>query len=126
MIVVFGGLTLLLRDEMFIKREADGALLAVRRGAGRSQLFFRRNLIRMMLGAQLRMPGPVWTKLNLSWAAFFAFMGAANLYVALTFPTDTWVNYKLFGGMGLMLLFMVAQALFLYRYIDDGSEEPKQ
>ena len=59
------------------------------------------------------------TKQNLSWAGFFAFMGAANLYVAYNFSTDQWVNFKLFGGMGLMLVFVVVQALFLAKYVEE-------
>jgi len=126
LIVVFGGATLLLRDETFIKWKPTvlywlfGVVLLA------SDLIFRRNLIRAMLGAQVQLPNPVWTKLNWAWVGFFAFMGALNLYVAFNFPTDLWVNFKLFGGMGLMLLFVIAQALFLARYIEDGQEESKQ
>ena len=66
---------------------------------------------------QVRMPDSAWKRLNWSWTGFFAFMGAANLYVALNFATDTWVNFKLFGGMGLMLLFVIGQALYLGRHM---------
>ena len=126
LIVVFGGATLLLRDETFIKWKPTvlywlfGAVLVA------SETIFRKNLIRTMLGAQVQLPDPVWTKLNWSWVAFFAFMGAANLYVAFRFATDLWVNFKLFGGMGLMLLFVIGQALFLARYVEDGGGETKQ
>ena len=126
LIVVFGGATLLLRDETFIKWKPTvlywlfGAVLVA------SETIFRKNLIRAMLGAQVQLPDPVWTKLNWSWVAFFALMGAANLYVAFSFATDLWVNFKLFGGMGLMLLFVIGQALFLARYVQEGSEETKQ
>ena len=125
-IVVFGGATLVLRDETFIKWKPTvlywlfGAVLAC------SELFFRRNLIRSMLGAQVQLPDPVWRKLNWSWVVFFAFMGAANLYVAFRFATDLWVNFKLFGGMGLMLLFVVGQALFLARHVEHEGEGTKQ
>ena len=120
-IVVFGGATLLLQDETFIKWKPTvlywlfGLVLA---GAA---LIFRRNLIRTMLSEQMQLPEPVWSRLNLSWIAFFVFMGAANLYVAYNYSTDLWVNFKLFGGMGLMLLFVVAQALFLARYVEDKA-----
>jgi intracellular septation protein len=122
-IVVFGGATLILRDETFIKWKPTvlywlfGIALAV------AHLLLRRNLIRSMLGAQVQLPDPVWRKLNWSWVAFFAFMGVANLLVAFNFTTDQWVNFKLFGGTGLMLLFVVGQALFLARHIE---EERKQ
>jgi intracellular septation protein len=118
-IVVFGGATLLLRDETFIKWKPTvlywlfSAVLAV------SEVAFRRNLIRAMLSEQVHLPGPVWARLNWSWIGFFAAMGALNLYVAYKFSTDLWVNFKLFGGMGLMLLFVIAQALVLARYMEE-------
>jgi intracellular septation protein len=120
-IAVFGGATLALKDETFIKWKPTvlywmfGAVLA---GA----LGFGRNLIRAMLGSQVQLPDPVWARLNWSWIGFFAFMGAANLYVAYNYSTDNWVNFKLFGGMGLMLLFVLAQALLLAKYVEDKDE----
>jgi intracellular septation protein len=120
-IVIFGGATLLLQDETFIKWKPTvlywlfGAVLA---GA----LAFRRNLIRVMLSEQVQLPDPVWARLNWSWIGFFAFMGALNLYVAYNYSTDHWVNFKLFGGMGLMLLFVLAQALVLARFIEEKDE----
>jgi len=121
-IVVFGGATLLLRDETFIKWKPTvlywlfaGALLF-------SELLFRKNLIRAMMGGQLTLPDPVWRKVNLSWIGFFLAMGALNLYVAFSFPTETWVDFKLFGGIGLLLLFAFAQALMLSRYIEQEDK----
>jgi intracellular septation protein len=122
-IVVFGGATLWLQDETFIKWKPTvlywlfGSILLG------SELFLRKNLIRAMMGKQITLPDPVWQKLNLSWVVFFALMGGANLYVAFNFPTDVWVNFKLFGGIGLMLVFVVVQGLMLSRYIE--SEERK-
>ena len=120
-IVVFGGATLVLKDETFIKWKPTvlywlfGAVLA---GAAAA----RRNLIRAMLSEHMQLPAPVWTRLNLSWIAFFALMGGLNLYVAYNFPTDLWVNFKLFGGMGLMFLFVLAQAFVLGKYADAGEK----
>lgn len=119
-IAVFGGATLLLQNETFIKWKPTvlywlfGAVLA-------GSALMRRNLIRSALSREMQLPDAVWSRLNLSWVAFFAFMGAANLYVAFNYPTDLWVNFKLFGGMGLMLLFVVVQALVLARYVEDKS-----
>ncbi len=117
-IVVFGGATLLLRDETFIKWKPTvlyWLFAAVLAGAA---LLFRRNLVRAVMGAELQLPEPVWARLNWSWVTFFAAMGALNLLVAFNFSTDLWVDFKLFGGMGLMLLFVLGQALFLARYIE--------
>src|SRR3990170_1425466 len=117
-IVVFGGATLLLHDETFIKWKPTvlywlfGAALLI------ADLGFRKNLIRAMMEKQMALPDLVWRKLLLSWVGFFAVMGVLNLYVAFNFSTDTWVNFKLFGGMGLMLAFVVLQALILAKHID--------
>jgi intracellular septation protein len=117
-IAVFGGATLALQDEIFIKWKPTvlywllGVMLAGAALAGR-------NLIRLMLSEQVQLPDAVWNRLNWSWVGFFAFMGALNLYVAYNYSTDLWVNFKLFGGMGLMLLFVVVQALFLARHVED-------
>jgi intracellular septation protein len=118
-IVVFGGATLALHDETFIKWKPTVLYWLFGIVIGGAELLFRKNLIRAMLGEQVRLPDRVWTRLNWSWAGFFVFMGAANLYVAYHFSTDAWVNFKLFGGMGLMLLFVLLQALFLARYIEE-------
>ena len=120
-IVVFGGATLLLHDETFIKWKPTvlywlfGAALLI------ADFGFRRNLIRAMMEKQMALPDAVWRKLLLSWVGFFAMMGALNLYVAFNFSTDAWVNFKLFGGMGLMLGFVLLQALVLAKHVD-GKE----
>jgi intracellular septation protein len=76
-----------------------------------------------MLGEQIQLPDPAWSKLNFSWVGFFACMGFLNLYVAFNYPTDTWVNFKLFGGMGLMLAFVIGQGLFLARYVEQQESK---
>ena len=74
-----------------------------------------------MLGEQLELPEHIWTRLNWSWVGFFVFMGVANLAVAFAFnlSTDVWVNFKLFGGMGLMFVFAMAQVLMLSKYVEE-------
>jgi intracellular septation protein len=117
-IVVFGGATLLLRDETFIKWKPTvlywlfGAVLAGAALAGR-------NLIRGLLSEQMSLPDPIWARLNWSWVGFFVVMGLLNLYVAYNFSEKVWASFKLFGGMGLMLLFVVAQSAFLAKYVED-------
>jgi len=118
-IVVFGGATLALQDETFIKWKPTVLYWLLGTVLGGAALVFRRNLVRAMLSEQVRLPDPVWNRLNWSWVGFFAFMGALNLYVAYNFSTDLWVNFKLFGGMGLMLVFVVAQAFVLARHVED-------
>jgi intracellular septation protein len=92
-----------------------GALLVGR-------LVFRKNLLKSVMGAQLELPEAAWSFMNWSWSGFFALMGVLNLWVAFHFDTDTWVNFKLFGGMGLMLLFVIAQGLYLARYVKNEAQ----
>lgn len=117
-ITVFGGATLYLHDETFIKWKPTVLYWLFACVLGASELLLRKNLIRKMLGEQIQLPDPAWKKLNFSWVGFFACMGVLNLYVAFNFPTDTWVSFKLFGGMGLMLAFVIGQSLFLAKYIE--------
>ena len=120
-ITVFGGMTLIFHDEVFIKWKPTVLYWSFAIGLTVSTLIFKKNLIRSLLGTQLEVPDAVWSTLNWSWAGFFIFMGFANLAVAFAFDlsTDTWVNFKMFGGMGLMLVFALGQGLFLSKYIED-------
>ena len=119
-ITIFGGATIYFHSDTFIKWKPTVLYWCFTAGLLFSQLVLKKNIIRNMLGHQMALPEPVWTRLNLAWAAFFAFMGALNLLVAFNFPTATWVNFKLFGGTGLMLLFVVAQTVFLSKYLKDA------
>ena len=122
-IVVFGSATLLLHDETFIKWKPTVLYWLFAAVLSASALFFRKNLIRTMLGEKIQLPDPAWSKLNFSWVGFFSCMGFLNLYVAFNYPTDTWVNFKLFGGMGLMLVFVIGQGLFLAKYVDQNESK---
>ena len=112
-----GSATIYFHSESFIKWKPTvlywvmGASLLV------GQLIFKKNGIKSLMGAQMALPDSIWRIVNLSWVAFFAVMGFLNLWVAFNFPTSTWVNFKLFGGLGLMLLFVLVQAFFLNKHI---------
>jgi intracellular septation protein len=126
LIVVFGGATLLLRDPTFIKWKPTILYWCFATALLGSALLFKKNLIRAMLEAQVALPEPLWVRLNLAWVAFFAAMGGLNLYVAYHYSEADWVNFKLFGGMGLMLAFIVGQGLVLAKYIpEEKSEETR-
>jgi intracellular septation protein len=118
-ILVFGGATLVLHDETFIKWKPTvlywlfALILAI------AQAGFGKNLIHSMMAGQVTLPHVVWSRLNLSWIVFLVFMGLANMYVAYNYSTEAWVNFKLFGGMGLMLLFVLGQGLMLAKYVED-------
>jgi intracellular septation protein len=79
-----------------------------------------------MMGSQLELPAPVWVKLTLAWAGFFLAMGAANLYVAFNFSENAWVNFKLFGLLGLTLIFVLAQAAYMSRHLKTDDADPSK
>jgi len=120
-ITIFGGATIYFHNETFIKWKPTvlywvfgGALLL-------SQTLLGKNLIRLMMEKQVSLPHAIWQRLSFAWALFFVAMGLVNLYVAYNFATATWVNFKLFGFTGLMLAFVVAQSLFLSKYVKDSQ-----
>ncbi|VVE11315.1 septation protein A [Pandoraea terrigena] len=116
-IVVFGGATMLLHDETFIKWKPTALYWLFSITLFVAELIFDKNLIRAMMEKQMALPDPLWRAVNFSWALFFLAMGALNLVIAYHFSTDTWVDFKLFGGMGLMVVFIVVQSLWLAKYI---------
>ena len=121
-ILVFGGATLWLHDENFIKWKPT-VLYWIFAGAIFGAALFGRNLIRGLMGTQMELPEGAWSRLNLSWGGFFAAMGLVNLWVAFNYSTDDWVNFKLFGSMGLMLVFVVAQGMMLSKYMDKEENQ---
>lgn len=121
-IVVFGGATLWLHNEAFIKWKPSvlyWIFAAIILGAS----LFGRNVIKSLMGTQMELPDAAWSRLNASWGGFFAFMGVANLLVAFNFSTDTWVNFKLFGSLGLMLVFVIGQSMMLAKYMDKEEKQ---
>ena len=123
-IVVFGGATLITQDETFIKWKPSVLYWLMCSTLWIGYFVFKRNFIQSLMGSQLELPQDVWGRLLHAWAAFFMLMGLVNIWVAYNFDTDTWVSYKLFGGFGLMLVFVVLQGLFLSRYMKEPEETP--
>jgi len=121
-VTLLGGATLFFHDPVFIKWKPTAVYWLFGLVLALSPVLFGKNLIRAVLEAQMQLPEPVWKQLNLAWAAFFVVMGFLNLYVAFSFEESTWVNFKLFGGTGLMLVFIVAQGLYLSRHLEEESK----
>lgn len=119
---VFGGATLLLQDETFIKWKPTvlywlfSAILLV------SNVVFKKNLLRSLLQEKIALPLHIWHRLNLIWSLFFASLGFINLYVAFSFSTDTWVSFKLFGFTALIVVFVLGQSMWLAKYVDEKKE----
>ena len=121
LVTVLGGATIYFHSESFIKWKPTvlywvmGAALLI------GQLVFKKNGIKSLMGTQMTLPDPAWRTVNFSWVGFFAAMGFLNLWVAFNFPTSIWVNFKLFGGLGLMLLFILVQAVYLNKHVKTGT-----
>lgn len=115
--LLLGGATLLFRDPAFVKWKFSAVewLLGVMLLG--SQVFGRKSFIRLAMEKNISLPETVWVRLNLMWAGFFLFLGTLNVYVIYNFSTDAWVRFKLFGSMGLTLVFAVIQAVYLAKHL---------
>jgi intracellular septation protein len=118
LVVVLGGATIWFNNDTFIKWKPSVLYWVMGTAFLVSQLFGK-NLLRLLLGEQLVLPDTVWQRLNAMWVAFFGAMGLLNIWVAYSFSTSTWVSFKLFGGIGLMVLFTLAQGVYLSRHVKD-------
>ena len=127
LVVVLGGATIYFQSETFIKWKPSALYWAMGLALWLSPLLTGKNLLKVLLGEQLQLPAKIWHRLNFAWIAFFGLMGILNLWVAYTFSTSAWVNFKLFGGIGLMLAFTLAQGLVLARHIEEpeGTAAPR-
>jgi intracellular septation protein len=121
-IIVFGGATIWLNDETFIKWKPSILYLLFAGALASGRIVWKRNFVRTLLGAQIDLPEPIWDKLLWIWCGFFGLLAAVNLVVAYTFSTDTWVNFKLFGLMGLTLAFVVGIGLWLAQHVKEAPD----
>jgi len=116
-IVVFGGATLISHDETFIKFKPSVLYIIMALALWVGEYGFGRNFLKQLMSSQIEVPDPVWRALVNAWGVFFLSMSVLNLWVAYNFDTDTWVNFKMFGGMGLMFVFVLGQALYLAKHM---------
>jgi intracellular septation protein len=126
LIMVFGGLTIGLQDKTFIQWKPTILYWLFAVGLIASAAIWKKNLIQAAMAHQISLkPGvgqELWVKLNNAWAIFFVIMGFINLYVAYQFDETTWVNFKLFGGMGILFAFIIAQGIWLNQFIVHESK----
>ncbi len=133
-ISVFGGLTLLLQDDTFIKWKPTIVYWVLGIATLGSHFIGRKTAIEHVIGKQIRLPDRIWVKQNLSWGFFFLVLGALNVYVAFYYAPELdaarrqeiWVNFKVFGLMGITLIFVIIQSIFMARYVqavDDTTKE---
>ncbi len=122
LILVMGGATLYLQDEQFIKWKLTIIEWLFGIAFLGSQFIGKKTFVERMMGASLELPSLVWKKLNLMWAGFFISVGFINIYVMQNYNTNDWVTFKTFGVPGLMVIFILVQLIFIYRYIPTAEE----
>ena len=126
LVICFGGITLILEDEIFIKWKVSVVNWLFALAFLASQYFGEKNFIRRLMDKNVNLPDIIWTRLNLSWISFFTLMGFLNLYIIYNFNTDTWVNFKFYGQLGLTVLFIVGQGFYLMRHIIPDEEDSEE
>ena len=126
LIAVFGGLTIFLHDDAFLKWKVTIINLFFALALIVSDKLFNKNIIKEFLNEAFSLPESIWRKLNLAWALFFSLSAFLNLYVAFNFDQNTWVNFKVFGLTGLMIIFSIGSVISLSKYLpndEDNSEK---
>lgn len=124
-LLILGGATLLLHNELFIKWKPTILYWLLACLFLGTSLFGKKPLIKRLMEKNITLSLAIWSRLNLSWSLFFIIMGAANLFVVYHFNTSTWVNFKLFGTLGLTVLFVILQSIYLSKHIDIKSIDNK-
>ena len=125
MVAIFGGMTIFLHDENFIKWKVTivyvifAVGLAVSHAMGKSA-------IKGMLGKEITLPDAVWTKINWAWVGFFSFCAGLNVYVAFELPLDVWVNFKVFGLLIATFAYMIATGFYIYKHMPKEQKEQKE
>lgn len=122
MVAIFGGLTLVLHDENFIKWKVTIIYGLFALALLISQLM-RKPLIKSMLGKEMTLPDNVWLRINLAWTVFFVVCAIVNIYIAFNFPLDIWVDFKVFGLLALTLLFTLATGGYIYRHLPKSPDD---
>ena len=122
-VVVAGSATLILRNDLFIQWKPTIVNWLFATALIASQILTKENLLKKMLGSQIVLPEEIWSKLAIGWSVGFGFAGLLNLIVAYTFSLDFWVSYKLFGGFGITLLYILITLSYLSKkgYLKEGT-----
>ena len=121
-VLIFGGSTLIFHNDLFIKWKPTVIYWIFAISFIISQYVGKQNLTQRMLGGQITLPPPIWRRLNHSWIIFFSLMGIINVYVLYNFSTNAWVNFKLFGALGMMVAFLIVQMIYISRYLEAKND----
>jgi intracellular septation protein len=123
-LVVFGSLTLVFKNPIFIKWKPTVIYWVFSSIIFFSRYVLKKNAMREVFKKQMELPDAAWAKVDFSWGTFFALLGLLNLIVAYTFSTEIWVNFKMFGIIGIMLVFVIVQSIFLSKYVQTDKADP--
>ena len=124
-VLIFGGLTIYLEDELFIKWKPTIVNWCFALALIGSHFIGDKTLFQRMINLadnKMQLPDPVWRKVNMSWGLYFIFLGFVNLYVAFSFSTEFWVNFKAWGMTGLNFIFLIGVFVYMYQYLKDIEE----
>ena len=126
LVLGFGAMTLFFHNEAFIKWKVTVLYAAFGSALWISQFLFRKPLIKKMLGKEMSLPDAVWNRFNFSWGLLFWMDGAINVYIAFYLPTEIWVDFKVFGVLGLMLVSTLLTGIYIYRYLPTNNQQDKE
>ena len=123
LVLVLGGATIYFHDEALIKWKVTvvnwlfGAIFIF------STYLMRKPIIQRLMEENIDLPQAIWKRLNNIWGVFFIFLGILNLIVVYNFSTDVWVDFKLFGTLGITFIFVIAQGIYLSKHIDHKKDQ---
>jgi intracellular septation protein len=123
LVLGFGAMTLFFHNEAFIKWKVTVLYAAFGSALWISQFLFKKPLIKNLLGKEMQLPDVVWNRINFSWGLFFWILGALNVYIAFYLPTEIWVDFKVFGVLGLMMVSTVLTGVYIYRYLPSNNQQ---
>lgn len=126
LVIVLGGATVLLQDKNFIMWKPTVVNWLFALVFIGSHFIGGKPIVQRMLASSIELPQPIWTRLSWAWIGFFVLMGILNIFVAYTMSEENWVNFKLFGMLGLTLVFVVLQGLYLSKHIQEPEDEEKK
>ena len=126
LVVLMGGATVIFQDKTFIQWKPSVVNWIFAAAFLGSHFIGQKTIIERIMGAQIELKQNIWGTLNFAWVVFFTFMGVINLYVAFNYSEDTWVNFKLFGLLGLTLVFIIAQGVYISMHRKSDETPPSQ
>ncbi len=123
MVLVFGTLTLVFHNDLFIKWKVTVIYALFALALLISQWVLKNRWFNACWAKELTLPDKVWSNLNLAWAVFFLACGLANIYVAFWLPQSVWVNFKVFGLTVLTLVFTLLSGIYIYRHMPEEQKK---